>query len=74
VLFGPARKTLILSTDNIKVAYADGEVQPIAGTFPKPFAQKRRGLIVFLTLICKGSYPNIYHKRISSYSQHAKLN
>jgi hypothetical protein len=43
VLFGPARKTLILSTDNIKAADADGEVQPIAGTFPKHFAQKRRG-------------------------------
>jgi len=41
VLFGPVRKTLILSTDDIKAAYADGEVRPIAGTFPKHFAQKR---------------------------------
>jgi hypothetical protein len=35
VLFGPVRKILILSTDDIKAAYADGEVQPSAGTFPK---------------------------------------
>ena len=41
MLFGPVRKTLILSTDDIKAADADGEVQPIAGTFPKHFAQKR---------------------------------
>jgi hypothetical protein len=30
-----------MSTDDIKAAYADGEVQSIAGTFPKHFAQKR---------------------------------
>jgi hypothetical protein len=41
VLFGPVRKTWILSTDDIKAAYADGEVQSIAGTFPKHFAQKK---------------------------------